>query len=181
MNRRLLAAAIILAPFSTAANSAMECKAELPAARAEHWSWRNIDGKRCWYPGQPGMDKANLYWVRLAPARSPEDAITRSAIAAPTRKSVGEATDAGAGTNTKSRLRTTISLPDQEQLIPQPEPDCEFKSSQPDQPDPNTERMKLDYERQCYRHAEMNARRRLERLQAAVASTVKAIKQQNSR
>jgi hypothetical protein len=74
MNRRLLAAAIILAPFSTAANSAMECKAELPAARAEHWSWRNIDGKRCWYPGQPGMDKANLYWVRLAPARSPEDA-----------------------------------------------------------------------------------------------------------
>jgi hypothetical protein len=40
-------------------------------------------------------------------------------------------------------------------------------------------RMKLDYERQCYRHAEMIARRRLTSLQAAVLDTAKAANRNN--
>lgn len=49
-------------------------------------------------------------------------------------------------------------------LSPQPEPDCAFKTN-----DPNaTERQQLDYERQCYRHAEMIARHHLEMLQNAI-------------
>ena len=49
-------------------------------------------------------------------------------------------------------------------LAPQPEPDCAFKTD-----DPNaTERQQLDYERQCYRHAEMIVRNRLQMLQDAI-------------
>ena len=49
------------------------------------------------------------------------------------------------------------------------EPDCELK-------DPNAdERQKLDYERQCYRHAEIIARDRLRLLQASVRRTARAI------
>ena len=70
MSRHVIAAVIVLTPLGTAANSPMECKAEVPAARTGYWSWRNVDGKRCWYPGRPGMDKANLQWPRptTAPA-----------------------------------------------------------------------------------------------------------------
>jgi len=50
-------------------------------------------------------------------------------------------------------------------LAPQPEPDCTFKTD-----DPNAdERQKLDYERQCFRHAEMIVRNRLQSLQEAFA------------
>jgi hypothetical protein len=72
MNRQVLAAVIVFAPLSTTANS-VECKAELPAARTGHWSWRNIDGKRCWYPGRAGMDKAGLQWPRSAPKPARHD------------------------------------------------------------------------------------------------------------
>ena len=49
-------------------------------------------------------------------------------------------------------------------LAPQPEPNCAFKTD-----DPNvTERQQLDYERQCYRHAEMIVRNRLQMLQDAI-------------
>jgi Putative peptidoglycan binding domain len=65
-------------------------------------------------------------------------------------------------------------------LEPQPEPDCEFKSTEP-KPDAL---QKLDYERQCYRHAEINVRHRLELLQHATASasllprsTIKALQE----
>ena len=36
--------------------------------------------------------------------------------------------------------------------------------------------MTLDYERQCFQHAEMILRERLQRLQAATAETIKAAK-----
>jgi hypothetical protein len=74
-------ATVMLAPLSTAANSAVECKAELPAARTEYWSWRNIDGKQCWYPGRPGMDKANLKWPRAARPPAPIERASDKALA----------------------------------------------------------------------------------------------------
>ena len=63
-----IAAAIIALSFLGApAASAIECKAEMPTTRNGYWSWRIIDGKRCWYPGRPGMEKANLQWPKSAP------------------------------------------------------------------------------------------------------------------
>jgi len=74
-------------------------------------------------------------------------------------------------TRSVSRPRI-IAVPGQELLNPQAEPDCEFKTDDPKA----DERQKLDYERQCYRHAEMIVRSRLQLLQGSVDDTIKAVK-----
>lgn len=67
--------------------------------------------------------------------------------------------------------KASIPLPVHALLIAPEEPDCEFKTT-----DPNAdERQKLDYERQCYRHAEIIARERLRLLQASVRRMARAI------
>jgi hypothetical protein len=74
--------------------------------------------------------------------------------------------------STASGAGTRIPLPTVAQLAPQPEPDCEFRTTDSSGDD----RQKLDYERQCYRHAEMIVRARLRLLQRSVAKTIRAIK-----
>jgi hypothetical protein len=64
----IVAGTIALSFLSASAASAIECKAEMPSTRSGYWSWRIIDGKRCWYLGRAGMDKANLQWPKSAPA-----------------------------------------------------------------------------------------------------------------
>ena len=73
---------------------------------------------------------------------------------------------------TRLRPRTPVPLPDQALLSPQPEPDCKYNGNDPKL----DELIKLDYERQCYRHAEMIVRGRLELLQGSVDKTIKAVK-----
>lgn len=68
--------------------------------------------------------------------------------------------------------RARVPLPALSLLAAQPEPDCEFPAT-----DQGDDRQKLDYERQCYRHAEMIARARLRLLQRSVVRTIRAIKQ----
>jgi hypothetical protein len=64
----------------------------------------------------------------------------------------------------------SIPMPARALLVEPVEPDCELK-------DPNAdERQKLDYERQCYRHAEIIARERMRLLQASVRRTARTIK-----
>jgi hypothetical protein len=65
-----------------------------------------------------------------------------------------------------------IPLPDPGLLRHQAEPECEFPPSEIDADD----RQKLDYERQCYRHAEIIVRDRLQLLQNAVDKTIEAVK-----
>jgi hypothetical protein len=80
-------------------------------------------------------------------------------------------TDSGPGP------RAAIHLPDQALLAAQQEPDCELKTqAHPSQADPGAERAKLDYERQCYRHAELIVRGRLRVLQAEVGETIKSVR-----
>jgi len=62
-----------------------------------------------------------------------------------------------------------IALPDQAL----PEFNCEFKAAGVD--DARAAQAKLDYELQCYQHAEMIVRDRLQRLQASVGETIKAV------
>jgi hypothetical protein len=68
--------------------------------------------------------------------------------------------------------RTPIPLPGRGLLQAQPEPQCAFESTEPKA----DQVQKLDYERQCYRHAEMIARGRLDLLQGSVVKTIKAVK-----
>jgi hypothetical protein len=51
------------------------------------------------------------------------------------------------------------------------EPECEFPPGED-----ADDRQKLDYERQCYRHAEIIVRDRLQLLQNAVDKTIEAVK-----
>jgi hypothetical protein len=68
--------------------------------------------------------------------------------------------------------RTPIPLPARALLNPQPQPNCELETAGSETDD----RQKLDYERQCYRHAEMIVRNRLQLLQGSVDKTIKGIK-----
>ena len=78
----------------------------------------------------------------------------------------------------------SIPLPRRTLLTPPPELDCTFKDSSnaadsASRPTPAeaaaAARMKLDYERQCYRHNEIILLNSLEQLQAAVGETIKAV------
>ena len=51
---------------SVSAAHAVECQSEKGAGYP--WAWREIDGKRCWYKGKPGMDKKLLSWAANANA-----------------------------------------------------------------------------------------------------------------
>src|SRR5579871_3811004 len=62
--------------------------------------------------------------------------------------------------------RRSHALPSHALLAPLPEPDCTFKDAASGNGD--AVRMKLDYERQCYRQSEMIARERLRQLQTSV-------------
>ena len=58
----LAATAVVL---SVGEARAAECMTA-PGARvgSAWWSWREIDGRRCWYLGRPGKSKRELAWVR---------------------------------------------------------------------------------------------------------------------
>jgi hypothetical protein len=38
-----------------------------------YWAYRIIDGRECWYQGQPGKPKNELFWPRAPSARQPMD------------------------------------------------------------------------------------------------------------
>lgn len=86
-------------------------------------------------------------------------------------------------------VRHAFPLPDSALLRSLPDFNCEFKTnsadaSVPPQSNPPRDQadgaagalqVKLDYERQCYRHAAMIAHDRLRNLQASVGETIKLI------
>jgi hypothetical protein len=55
---------------------AVECQSE--KGPGSPWSWRQVDGKHCWYKGERGMDKKLLRWLETV------DASTAPAERAPT-------------------------------------------------------------------------------------------------
>ena len=69
-------------------------------------------------------------------------------------------------------VREPIPLPEPALLVPPSEPPCEFTGSDP----ADAARVRLDYERQCYRHAEIIVRDRLRALQVALEETVSAVR-----
>ena len=45
-----------------------ECSAS-PSKTQGHWSWRLIDGRKCWYAGKTVISKSLLKWPAGAPAQ----------------------------------------------------------------------------------------------------------------
>jgi hypothetical protein len=98
------------------------------------------------------------------------------------------------GVPTRAVSKTLLPLPDHTLLTPPPEFDCEPKATDLDgargqpQPSPTSQtgpstdvalRMKLDYERQCYRHVAIILREQLLKLQASVGSYVQVSSQRS--
>ncbi len=44
------------------AQAATECQAEIVKGRAVHWTYRLIDGRKCWYEGKTQLPKSELFW-----------------------------------------------------------------------------------------------------------------------
>jgi hypothetical protein len=60
-----LAAGILLLSVGTPdAQAKQECRAEIPARQHGYWSYRLIDGRKCWYEGKPGLSKSLLEWPK---------------------------------------------------------------------------------------------------------------------
>jgi hypothetical protein len=69
MNRRLSAASLtaVVAALSLSgmpgAEAKQHCSATMPSStNGKWWSYRIIDGRKCWYEGKPGLSKALLEW-----------------------------------------------------------------------------------------------------------------------
>ncbi len=81
-----------------------------------------------------------------------------------------------------------IPLPESALLAQQPAPRCEYRGTKGDggekadaAPAEQATQAKLDYERQCYRHAEMIARAKLRKLQESVARTMLALREERTK
>ena len=56
---------LIAALFSMPVAPAMakqQCSASMPSGPRGYWSWRMIDGRKCWYEGKPMLSKSSLEW-----------------------------------------------------------------------------------------------------------------------
>jgi hypothetical protein len=58
----LLACMAALAPVRAANAKAMECSVARPSSPQGYWSWRLIDGRKCWYSGKAMISKSLLQW-----------------------------------------------------------------------------------------------------------------------
>jgi hypothetical protein len=57
--------------WMSAAGATQQCSIAMPATPHGYWSWRLIDGRKCWYQGKPGLSKALLEWrTQGGPAQS---------------------------------------------------------------------------------------------------------------
>jgi hypothetical protein len=52
--------------ISTGAANAIECQSSPAPSNKNQWAWRLVDNKKCWYAGEPGMDKSKLRWAANA-------------------------------------------------------------------------------------------------------------------
>jgi hypothetical protein len=121
-----------------------------------------------------GADRRAPIRARLRSARMLAVALSALALAGCDCTSRGASVTriAKADVSAGPQSRTPIPLPSRTLLTPQPEPDCKFTAGD----SAADEQQKLDYERQCYRHAEMIARNRLRLLQGSVGETIRTFR-----
>jgi hypothetical protein len=58
---RILPLGIVL-PVEMQAAEAKQCSAAEPSNPQKHWSYRLIDGRKCWYEGDTNFPKSLLQW-----------------------------------------------------------------------------------------------------------------------
>jgi hypothetical protein len=64
-----------LLPMGVPTAQANQCSVARPADPHGHWwSWRLIDGRKCWYEGKAMISKSSLQWSSQASAQPKPDA-----------------------------------------------------------------------------------------------------------
>jgi hypothetical protein len=58
----LAACIAALAPIGGANAKAIDCSVARPSNPQGYWSWRLIDGRKCWYAGKTMISKSLLQW-----------------------------------------------------------------------------------------------------------------------
>jgi uncharacterized protein YfaP (DUF2135 family) len=102
MKRLLMLGMILAAPIFVAstlasmprAQAATECQAEIVKGRTSHWTYRLIDGRKCWYEGKTQLPKSELYW---ADSKPPEAKIAPEARESPPAPANQRVTNGQAG------------------------------------------------------------------------------------
>jgi hypothetical protein len=51
------------------AQAKQQCSASMPSNPQRFWSYRVIDGRKCWYEGKPMLSKSLLEWPKQASAQ----------------------------------------------------------------------------------------------------------------
>jgi hypothetical protein len=69
----LVACMAALAPVGGANAKAMECSVARPSNATGYWSWRLIDGRKCWYAGKTMVSKSLLQWPAKASVQAKAD------------------------------------------------------------------------------------------------------------
>src|ERR1700720_3230365 len=67
--------ACVVAAFSTVAGpnaqAKQQCNLAVPSnPHSGWWSYRIIDGRKCWYEGKPGLSKSLLEWPSVTSAQT---------------------------------------------------------------------------------------------------------------
>ena len=76
MQIRLIFFAVCIAALVPIGMLTAQAKAQIkqcgasPSKTQGHWSWRLIDGRKCWYAGKTVISKSLLRWPAAAPAQA---------------------------------------------------------------------------------------------------------------
>jgi len=92
-------ACIALSAFGVPAVLAkQQCSAAMPSDVHGHWwSYRLIDGRKCWYEGKPGLSKSLLEWPAQAKSVEPAEPKSAEAKSAETKPAHAKAVKAKTG------------------------------------------------------------------------------------
>jgi hypothetical protein len=67
----VLTACLFVLPLISNAQAKQQCSAAMPSnPRGQWWSYRLIEGRKCWYAGKPMLSKSLLEWRKEASAAS---------------------------------------------------------------------------------------------------------------
>jgi len=125
----LLLAAFLIAISSNEiaiAEAKQQCSAAIPLHTQSHWwSYRLIDGRKCWYEGKPGLSKSLLEWPREVSAKpaSGEEVTGSLPEKVPTHLDAQAwAPSSQASPNSQAALPNQGLPPNQQALPPSPQP-----------------------------------------------------------
>ena len=76
-----------LMPAGVANAKPMECSVARPSNAQGYWSWRLIDGRKCWYAGRTMISKSQLQWPAKASVPAKADTTPAPATVATEKRS----------------------------------------------------------------------------------------------